>query len=224
MELKKSKEANIDRVRVPIVFLGLLFSGSLVLASFSYESIATDDDKENKDGTTAQINYEQEEVEPPEPETPPEQEQLDVPPPIVDAIIEKKNEEIPPVPDVERKQPPKPPGPTTVVKVNNQIIDFPDVEAGFPGGSNAMKKWIQENVVYPDMSMQMGDQGKVYLSFVVEPDGTVTNVKVQRGVSSELDTEAKRVVRKMPKWVPGEAKGKAVRTRCRLPITFTITG
>jgi protein TonB len=222
MELKKSKEANIDRVRVPIILLGLLFSGSLVLASFSYESLADDDDKENKDGVTAQIDYQQEEVDPPEAETPPEQEQVDVPPPVTPDIVVKDNEKDPPKPDVERKQPPKPPGPKTVVVVDNEIIDFPDVEAGFPGGSNAMKKWIQENVVYPDMAMQMGDQGKVYLSFVVEPDGSVTNVQVQRGVSDELDREAKRVVRKMPKWVPGEAKGKAVRTRCRLPITFTI--
>ena len=68
----------------------------------------------------------------------------------------------------------------------------------------------------------MEDQGRVFLSFVVEPDGKITNIVVERGVTRELDREAKRVVRKMPKWSAGEASGKKVRTRCRLPIVFTL--
>ena len=68
----------------------------------------------------------------------------------------------------------------------------------------------------------MDEQGKVYLSFVVGSDGSISQVKVERGVSKDLDREAKRVVRSMPKWVPGEAGGKKVATRCRLPIVFTL--
>ncbi len=221
MELKKSSEANIERVRIPIIMLGLLFSGSLVLAGFTFTSVAELGDKKNNGDNVATINYQQEEQEQPEEiETPPEQ--VDVPPPVQEDVIIEENKVEPPEPDVKRDQPPKPPGPKTEVVVTKEIIDFPDVEASFPGGAAAMKKWIQENVQYPDMAMQMGDQGKVYLSFVIEPDGSITGVKIQRGVTDELDREAKRVVRKMPKWTPGEAKGKAVRTRCRLPITFTI--
>ncbi|MFT5777607.1 MAG: protein TonB [Crocinitomicaceae bacterium] len=225
MELKKGKEANIDRVRVPIILLGLLFSGSLVLASFSYETLDSDGNMENKDALATQLDYQQEEMDTPEPEDVPEQEQIDVPPPLHDDILELDNKDVPPVPDIDRPLPPPIPiGPPVPPVPPIEVVEFPDVDAGFPGGVNAMKKWIQEIVVYPELSMRIGDQGKVYLSFVVEADGSVTNIKVERKVSPELDTEAKRVVRKMPKWVPGEVKGRAVRTRCRLPITFTITG
>ena len=85
-----------------------------------------------------------------------------------------------------------------------------------------MQKWIAENVQYPQTAIEMNEQGKVYLSFVVEPDGSISNIAIERGVSGDLDKEAKRLVRKMPKWSPGEAKGKKARTRCRLPINFTL--
>ena len=68
----------------------------------------------------------------------------------------------------------------------------------------------------------MNEQGRVFLSFVVEKDGSITNVSIERGVSPEIDKEAKRVIRKMPKWIPGEASGKKCRARCRLPINFQL--
>ena len=85
-----------------------------------------------------------------------------------------------------------------------------------------MMKWINDNVKYPQTSIEMNEQGRVFLSFVVEKDGSITNVKVERGISIDLDREAKRVVRKMPKWIPGESSGRAVRARCRLPINFQL--
>ena len=103
-----------------------------------------------------------------------------------------------------------------------EIIEFPDLEAGFIGGFQAMMKYIQENIKYPQTSIEMNEQGKVYLSFVVEPDGSISNVKVERGVSPDLDREAKRVVRDMPKWKPGETKARKIRSRCRLPINFQL--
>jgi TonB family protein len=105
---------------------------------------------------------------------------------------------------------------------SNEILDFPDLEAEFPGGSSAMQTWISNNVHYPETSIEKDEQGKVYLSFVVEPNGEITNIIVERGVSQDLDREAKRVVRSMPRWNPGVASGSKVRTRCRLPITFTL--
>ncbi len=108
------------------------------------------------------------------------------------------------------------------VVVESEIIDFPDVEASFPGGAAAMQKWIGENVQYPQNSIEMNEQGRVYLSFVVEKDGKISNIKIERGVSSDLDKEAKRLLRKMPKWLAGESSGRRVRTRCRLPINFTL--
>ncbi len=106
--------------------------------------------------------------------------------------------------------------------IEEEIIEFPDVEAEFKGGAQAMMKFIEENILYPPKSIEMNEQGKVYLSFIVELDGSISNVAVERGVSKDIDAEAKRVVRAMPKWTPGEAKGKKCRTRCRLPINFQL--
>ena len=110
----------------------------------------------------------------------------------------------------------------TVIEVQEEIIEFPDVEAGFPGGTAELQRWIVQNIQYPQTSIEMNEQGRVYLSFVVEADGSISNIAVERGVSADLDKEAKRVVRTMPKWTPGEAKGKKARVRCRLPINFTL--
>lgn len=101
-----------------------------------------------------------------------------------------------------------------------EILDFVEEDATFPGGN--IQKWINENVVYPDVSRELGEQGKVYVEFVVETNGNITNVRVAKGVSDDLDKEAVRVIRKMPNWNPGKNNGKAVRSRCRLPINFTL--
>jgi len=85
-----------------------------------------------------------------------------------------------------------------------------------------MMKWINDNISYPETSIEMNEQGRVFLQFVIEKDGTITNIKVDRGVSLDLDKEAKRVIRNMPNWTPGEIGGRAVRARCRLPINFQL--
>jgi TonB family protein len=136
---------------------------------------------------------------------------------------------------------PSPPPEENVISVLEEIVDFPDVEASFPCvefyrydslgtivsqnqlcGSSAMMKWISKNVNYPQTSIEMNEQGRVFLSFVVEKDGSLSNIAIERGVSLDLDREAKRVVRKMPNWIPGEASGRKVRARCRLPINFQL--
>ena len=108
------------------------------------------------------------------------------------------------------------------VEEEEGIIEFPDVEAEFIGGAQALMKYISSNIQYPPTSIEMNEQGKVYLSYVVEPDGSISQVVVERGVSPDLDREAKRVVRSMPNWKPGESKAKKSRTRCRLPINFQL--
>lgn len=85
-----------------------------------------------------------------------------------------------------------------------------------------MFKFISENVKYPEVDKEMGNQGRVYVEFIVEKDGSLTNVKVLRGVSKTIDEEAKRVIRAMPNWIPGESGGKIVRTKTRLPISFVM--
>lgn len=114
---------------------------------------------------------------------------------------------------------------TPAVITENKIVDFPDVEAMFPGGSVAMRKFIQENVQYPEKAKENGDRGRVYVSFVIEKNGTISNVELKRGgLTPELNAEAKRLIRIMPPWKPGEVRGKAVRCRCLLPVTFVLTG
>jgi protein TonB len=220
MELKKSKEASNENLRIPIILMGFLFVGGVLLASFSYKvGVEADVLEAVKTGGNNQT-YQEEvmENEPPPVEEPP---QVEASPPPTETIVQQENTDTEPEATV---APPPPPE----VKVEEEeapaaeIIDFPDVEAEFPGGAAELQRWINQNVQYPETAIEMEDQGKVYLSFVVEPDGSITNIKVERGVTKELDREAKRVVRKMPKWNAGEAGGKKVRTRCRLPIVFTL--
>ena len=221
MELKKSKEADIEQLRSPIVLIGLLFVGSMTLAAFSYTAEVVEGDGGKTGPRTGAVKYEQEvkkEEDTPPPPPPP---QVDAPAPVTEDIVEEENKETIPTPVVETP-PPVDLGEETVIEVEEEIIDFPDVEATFPGGPAAMIKFINENIQYPQTSIEMNEQGRVYLSFVVESDGSITNIAVERGVSSDLDREAKRVVRSMPKWTPGESKGKKARTRCRLPINFTL--
>lgn len=91
----------------------------------------------------------------------------------------------------------------------------------FPGGN--VQKWIAKNVKYPVLAMENGIQGKVYIQFVIEKDGAITDVKVIRGVDASLDKEAVRVVKSMPKWKPGKQRGKPVRVSYTLPINFQLS-
>lgn len=95
-------------------------------------------------------------------------------------------------------------------------------EASFPGGTYGLQQFIVNTVQYPESAIDMDEQGKVYLSFKVTAEGDVLDIKIERGVSSSLDREAKRVLRRMPNWNPGYCNGRPVATRCRLPIVFTL--
>ncbi|NPD46653.1 MULTISPECIES: TonB family protein [unclassified Lentimicrobium] len=92
----------------------------------------------------------------------------------------------------------------------------------FPGGEKAMYTYIGQNVTYPEKAKKEGIEGRVFVTFVVEKDGSITEVELMRGVSDELDQEALRVIKSMPKWKPGEQRGKTVRVQYRMPIKFTL--
>ncbi|RZJ65224.1 MAG: energy transducer TonB [Flavobacterium sp.] len=99
------------------------------------------------------------------------------------------------------------------------IEKFPE----FPGGMAAWSKFIQKNLRYPYMAQDAGIQGKVYISFVVEKDGSITDVSVMRGIGGGCDEEAMRVIKKSPKWSAGEQNNTKVRVRYNMPINYTIT-
>ena len=90
----------------------------------------------------------------------------------------------------------------------------------FPGGEEALMKFLSENICYPEEALKAGIQGRVVVSFIIEPDGSISNVQVVQGVNDSLNAEAVRVVSSMPKWTPGMMDGKAVRVKYNLPITF----
>ena len=92
----------------------------------------------------------------------------------------------------------------------------------FPGGEKKMLEYVAKNVKYPQLAKEVGTQGRVFVSFVVEKDGSITNVTILRGIGSGCDEEAIRVVKSMPKWNPGLQCGRAVRVSCNLPINFKL--
>ena len=98
-----------------------------------------------------------------------------------------------------------------------------EVYPQFPGGMTAWAKFIQKNLKYPIMAQDANIQGKVYLSFVVEKDGAITDVSVLRGIGAGCDEEAMRVIKKSPKWKAGQQNNQNVRVRYTMPINYTIT-
>lgn len=102
--------------------------------------------------------------------------------------------------------------------VFNIVEDMPE----FPGGEEALRRYIARNVSYPDYAKKNGIQGKVYVSFVVEKDGSVGRSKVVRGVAPSLDAEALRVMKESPKWTPGKQRGQAVAVSYTVPINFAL--
>ena len=92
----------------------------------------------------------------------------------------------------------------------------------FPGGDAAMMKYLSENVKYPALAIKAQEQGRVVVSFTVEKDGAISDVKVARSVTPSLDAEAVRVVKAMPKWTPGKQGGQLVRVRYNVPVSFKL--
>ena len=102
------------------------------------------------------------------------------------------------------------------------VLEMVEQMPSFPGGDTAMANYLRENLRYPPEAEEMGIKGRVTCSFIIEPDGLVTNVKVERGVDPNLDNEAVRVLYRMPNWIPGKSGGKPVRVRYTCPINFTL--
>ena len=111
---------------------------------------------------------------------------------------------------------------TAQTKKNNMVFDVVEVMPQYPGGQIAMMKYIMENMKYPKQAMKKGIQGRVAVSFIVEKDGSISDVKPILSVHPLLNKEAVRVVESMPKWTPGKQNGKPVRVRFNLPVMFKL--
>ena len=104
----------------------------------------------------------------------------------------------------------------------NKVFDVVEQMPSFPGGMAALMAYLQKSIKYPPVAEENGIQGRVVCSFVVERDGSVTDIKVAKSVDPSLDKEAVRVVSAMPRWIPGKQNGQSVRVKYTLPVTFRL--
>lgn len=107
-------------------------------------------------------------------------------------------------------------------EVENKVFDVVEQMPSFPGGQSALMQYLANNIKYPVVAQENGVQGRVVVSFVVERDGSITDVQVVRSVDPSLDREAQRVVKSMPRWIPGKQNGQAVRVKYNVPVSFRL--
>lgn len=122
--------------------------------------------------------------------------------------------------DIAVAAPPPPPAPKP--EVSNKVFEVVEEMPHFPGGAAALQAFLSSNTKYPVVAQENGVQGRVTVSFVVERDGSITDVRVVRSVDPSLDREASRVVRSMPRWSPGKQNGSAVRVKYTVPVVFRL--
>ena len=216
MEPKKNSEVDLERQKGLFLQIGLVIALLVILGAFeykTYEKIAYNLGSLNLDDLEEEIiPITKQEIKPPPP--PP-------PPPEVIEIVED---------DVEIKDEIEIEDTESDEDEEIEIIEEDDDEFFmvvenmpiFPGGDLGLMKFIQKNVKYPAIAKEYNITGKVYVSFIVDKSGSVTNVKIVRGVDKNLDAEAVRVVKSLPKYKPGKQRGKSVRVMFTIPINFTL--
>ena len=122
--------------------------------------------------------------------------------------------------DIAVAAPPPPPAPKP--EVATKVFDVVEEMPSFPGGNGALMSYLNGNTKYPVVAQENGVQGKVIISFVVERDGSISDVRVARSVDPSLDREAQRVVKSMPRWTPGKQNGQTVRVKYTVPVVFRL--
>jgi protein TonB len=227
MEAKKTPSADLNRTVGMFTNLGLAVAVGLTLLAFEYKSY---DDSGLKDLGAASDSFEDIidvpiTQQPPPPPPPPPMEQ-----PVIQEIPDevKIEEKIDVNFDVDVKE-------TTVIKEvviteavvveekADAIFDVVETQPNPPGGMSGWNKYLSDNLKYPTQARRMGVEGSVILVFVINTDGSIQDVEVLRGIGGGCDEEAVKIVKNAPKWEPGKQRGRAVRTRMRLPIKFKLS-
>jgi len=226
METKKTKKADLEPKKVIFLEIGLIVALAVILLAFNYRSyekgsmlniqVQVDDTPEEIIPITKQ------EVKPPPPPPPKQVTVINI---VKDDVEVEDDIEI----DVEADQETIIDDFVPVFEEEEEVVEmeiFTVVESmpNYPGGDEARMRFLQENIKYPQMARESGIQGTVYVTFVVETDGSVTDVRVLRGIGGGCDEEAIRVINLMPKWNPGKQRGKPVRVQFNMPIKFTLQG
>ncbi|NNC86252.1 MAG: energy transducer TonB [Bacteroidia bacterium] len=222
MDKKKSDNVNLELKKPMFIRIGLIVALALTIVAFewrTYERVAVQRDFIVDEIEEEEIPITEREKEPPPPPPPP-------PPPIIEVVEDEVIVEDVEIEEIEVDE-------DTEVEIQEIEIVEEEVEEetifrvveqnpSFKGGDAALVKYMQSNIVYPAMARENNISGKVYVEFVVNPDGRVTNAKILKGVGGGCDEEALRVVNKMPKWNPGKQRGKPVKVYCTLPVNFGL--
>ena len=111
---------------------------------------------------------------------------------------------------------------TVVSQKNEDVFDIVEQMPEYPGGMQALFEFLKENIKYPEDAQKQKVEGRVLAKFVVETDGSISNIEVVKHAFPSLDAEAVRVIQAMPKWIPGRQKGQAVRVKFVMPINFSL--
>jgi protein TonB len=227
MEVKKSPKANLESRKPIFTQIGLVVVLSLVLIAFEWTSTDVNVDLEAAEEEVA-VEEEiipitrQEEVQPPPPP----------PPPAVADILNIVDDDVEldlelEIMDTEMNQDAMVDF-TAVYEVpeetreDGEIFMIVEEMPEFPGGEGELQKYLASSVRYPVIAQENGIQGRVYIQFVINQRGEVTNVTILRGVDPSLDREAVRVVEAMPKWKPGKQRNRPVRVSYTVPINFVL--
>ena len=225
MEEKKSPKANLENKKLMFIQIGMIISLLIAWAAFEYKSYdkrqldeSFKRQAENIEEDLVEITK-QEEQKPQPVEVPQQTTQLE----IVDDNVETKDIEI--NAEVEQNEVIEEYVAPEVVEeevVEQEIFQIVEEMPAFPGGEQKLMEYVGKNIKYPQIARETGIQGRVFIGFVVEPDGSVSNVKLLRGIGGGCDEEAMRVVKSMPKWKPGKQRGKAVRVSYQIPVFFKL--
>ncbi|WP_299452700.1 energy transducer TonB [uncultured Microscilla sp.] len=226
METKKNPQVDLTRKRGLFFTIGLVITCLFVISAFEWKSYAEITKVEFTEDESFEelIEIPITDVKPPPPPAVIQQ------PEIVEvhdddildtiAIVFEPIDSLPPAPPVLLKKTDPP-----VIKEEKPDVTIfltSEVKAVPKGGYPAFYKYVQKNLKYPPQARRMGVDGKVYIQFVVEKDGSLTDIKVLKGIGSGCDEEAVRVLKAAPKWNPGKQRGNPVRVRRALPIKFSL--
>lgn len=228
MKAKKNPNVSLESRKGSFFAVGLLFTLAAIFCMFEYRSY---DEEIIESLKSVKLNLIEEEVIPvsqitPPPPPPPPQatSQIEI---VADEVIIEDELEIDDmevdmdteidyvISDFNSDEPEE-------EVVEEEIFTIVEKMPEFPGGYEALFSYLGKALTYPAMAKDAKIQGKVYVTFVVDRDGSIANVKVLRGIGGGCDEEAVKVIKGMPKWEPGRQRGKAVRVQYNLPINFIL--
>lgn len=228
MKPKKTEKADLEKRRGLYLEIGLVVVLAAALVAFNIKSY--DAKKIEVQQRTAEDEIEetviQTQDDTPPPPPPPEPEVVTTEVNIIENDAESENELNMDVFDKLEKQDNVEIAQVTVEdeeeEVEDEIFQVVEQDPEYPGGVDALYKFIQQNLKYPQLAKENNITGRVFVQFVVEKDGSVSNVKAARDIGGGCGAEAVRVIKSMPKWTPGKQRGKAVRAAYTLPVNFVL--